>query len=231
MISAQLSYGVVDDPILGGTSEEEPDEAHAGYVLVVDDEQAVCQLLDRWLTSAGYKVKHASSAGAALDTMAQVQASLVLCDIKMPGHDGLWLSERLQAEWPSTPIVMVTGLDDLGTVQQSRAIGAVDYLTKPVDRDQLFKVVERAIGRPQAAPAITDDRVPGPPQATEPAIEAEYTLETPVRCPACGERTSTLKAVRLVRARVNFTSTLPRRGRVIACPHCLAIVAAELTNF
>lgn len=65
----------------------------------------------------------------------------------------------------------------------------------------------------------------------ESRIEAEYTLETPVRCPACGERITTLKAVRLVRAQVNFTSTLPRRGRVIACPNCLAIVPAELTNF
>jgi hypothetical protein len=62
-------------------------------------------------------------------------------------------------------------------------------------------------------------------------IEAEYTLETPVRCPACGERVASLKAVRLVRSQVNFTSTLPRRGRVIACPNCLAIVPAELTNF
>lgn len=62
-------------------------------------------------------------------------------------------------------------------------------------------------------------------------IEAEYTLETPVRCPACGERIASLKAVRLVRAQVNFTSMLPRRGRVIACPNCLAIVPAELTNF
>jgi hypothetical protein len=62
-------------------------------------------------------------------------------------------------------------------------------------------------------------------------IEAEYTLETPVRCPACGERVATLKAIRLVRTNVNFTSTLPRRGRVLACPHCLAVVPAELTNF
>ena len=62
-------------------------------------------------------------------------------------------------------------------------------------------------------------------------IEAEYTLECPVRCPACGERIATLKAVRLIRSQVNFTSTLPRRGRVIACPHCLAVIPAELTNF
>jgi len=62
-------------------------------------------------------------------------------------------------------------------------------------------------------------------------IEAIYALESPVRCPKCGESISSLKAVRLLRNQVNFTSTLPRRGRVIICPACDSIVPAELTNF
>jgi CheY-like chemotaxis protein len=200
-------------------------------VLVVDDEPAMRQLLERYVTSEGYRVKHAAGALAALEVMAERPASLVLCDVRMPEHDGLWLAERLQAEWPSTPIVMVTAIDDLRTIQQSRELGAVDYLTKPINRDQLHQVLQRVI-RPPAVPVDPpDDDLRDAQQAMDPAIEAEYTLETPVRCPACGERTSSLKAVRLIRARVNFTSTLPRRGRVLACPHCLAIVPAELTNF
>lgn len=62
-------------------------------------------------------------------------------------------------------------------------------------------------------------------------VEAEYTLEAPVRCPVCGDKISTVRAIRLLRSRVNFTSTLPRRGRVIVCPQCLAVIPAELTNF
>jgi predicted nucleic acid-binding Zn-ribbon protein len=61
-------------------------------------------------------------------------------------------------------------------------------------------------------------------------IDAIYRLETPVKCPHCGETLTTLKAVRLVRDQVNFTSTLPRRGRIVACPKCQAILPAELTN-
>lgn len=61
-------------------------------------------------------------------------------------------------------------------------------------------------------------------------FEAVYRLETPVKCPHCGETVSTLKAVRLLRDAVNFTSTLPRRGRVVACPNCQSILPAELTN-
>jgi DNA-directed RNA polymerase subunit RPC12/RpoP len=95
-------------------------------------------------------------------------------------------------------------------------------------------VLHRAISGTQGPTAMTEDDGAAPPQlppSRENQAEAEYILESPVRCPACGERIATLKAVRLVRAQVNFTSTLPRRGRVLVCPHCLAIIAGELTNF
>jgi len=62
------------------------------------------------------------------------------------------------------------------------------------------------------------------------SVDAVYKLETAVKCPHCGETITTLKAVRLLRDQVNFTSTLPRRGRVVACPTCMAILPAELTN-
>jgi DNA-directed RNA polymerase subunit RPC12/RpoP len=65
----------------------------------------------------------------------------------------------------------------------------------------------------------------------EKRTEAEYMLESPVRCPACGERMNSVNAVRLLRTQVNFTSTLPRRGRVVTCPHCFSVIPAELTNF
>ncbi len=61
--------------------------------------------------------------------------------------------------------------------------------------------------------------------------EAEYTLENSVKCPHCEADLDVLKVVRLLRTRVNFTSTLPRRGRVLACPECQKIVSAELAGF
>ena len=233
VIPTDLSHRVLDGDVLAGPHGEYPHvHRDASYVLVVDDDQAVRQFVERCLTSEGYHVKQADGADAALEAMAQRPASLVLCDVRMPEHDGLWLAERLQAEWPSTPIIMVTALDDLQTIRQSQDIGAIDYVTKPINRLQLRQVVRRAIPGQAPVPDVPGEGSQSEPQsATEPAIEAEYNLETPVRCPACGERTSSLKAVRLIRARVNFTSTLPRRGRVLACPHCLAIVPAELTNF
>jgi CheY-like chemotaxis protein/DNA-directed RNA polymerase subunit RPC12/RpoP len=207
----------------------------SSYVLVVDDEDVVRDFLVRCVEGWGYDARQAASAAEALELMVEKAASIVLCDIKMPGQDGLWLAERVRAHWPGTAVVMVTALDDLQTINQSRQLGVVDYISKPIKQDQLQQVMRKA-----AAVAAASDYHAGADPVTAHApdlqphterIEAEYTLEAPVRCPACGERITTLKAVRLIRAQVNFTSTLPRRGRVIACPHCLAVVPAELTNF
>ena len=61
--------------------------------------------------------------------------------------------------------------------------------------------------------------------------EAEYTLEYAVKCPWCQTDLEVLRVVRLLRTRVNFTSTLPRRGRVLACPECNRVISAELAGF
>ena len=61
--------------------------------------------------------------------------------------------------------------------------------------------------------------------------EAEYALEYPCRCPCCGTVIESVRVVRLLRTKVNFTSTLPRRGRAITCPACNKVVSAELTGF
>jgi CheY-like chemotaxis protein len=208
----------------------------SAYVLVVDDEAVVREFLARCLEGWGYAVRQAGSAAEAIELMMERPASLALLDIRMPGQDGIWLANRLRAHWPHLPIVMATAIDDMQTVRKSRDLGVVDYLTKPIKREQLQEVVQRAM---TSAPADEDGatensssmRDAEPANADDRKFDADYALELPVRCPACGERVTTLKAVRLIRAHVNFTSTLPRRGRVLACPPCLAIVPGELTNF
>jgi hypothetical protein len=59
--------------------------------------------------------------------------------------------------------------------------------------------------------------------------EAEFTLEHAAVCPKCGKEIETLEVIRMLRTRVNFVSTIPRHGRVLACPSCRAIISAELT--
>jgi CheY-like chemotaxis protein len=211
-----------------------PPHDQSSYVLVVDDEPVVRQFITRCLEDRGYSVKQAGSASDALEIMMTKPASVVLCDIKMPGHDGLWLTAQVRTRWPQTAVVMTTALDDDDTVKRSRELGAVDYVTKPIAPEQLLRAVRRAARTPNEGRLISADSTLSDmeqlPRQLE-KIEAEYRLECPVRCPTCGKTITTIKAVRLLRSYVNFISTLPRRGRLTACPHCLAVIPAELTNF
>jgi DNA-binding NtrC family response regulator len=100
-------------------------------VLVVDDEVGIRILLTRLLTSWGYRVRHVEDAVAALETMAAEPADILLSDVSMPEHDGLWLVEQVHATWPQTAVVMSTAHDDVLTVRASRRMGAVAYVTKP----------------------------------------------------------------------------------------------------
>jgi DNA-binding response OmpR family regulator len=214
--------------------QEVPDHGWS-YVLVVDDEPLIRNFLTRCLESWGYAFKQAGSAADALECMIARPASLVLCDVMMPDHDGFWLAEQLRARWPDIPVVMTTALDDVETIARSRELGALAYITKPIAPEQLLQTIRRLIsppneeGLPPAAVSASSSLEDL--QAQLGKIEAEYTLECPVRCPSCGETLTAVKAIRLLRARVNFTSTLPRRGRLVACPHCLAVIPAELSNF
>jgi len=89
--------------------------------------------------------------------MAADPADIVLCDINMPEHDGLWLAEQVHAQWPTTAVIMSTARDDSETVRTSRKIGAVAYVIKPFDpvmlRVALDGASDRLRFRPPAEPS------------------------------------------------------------------------------
>jgi DNA-binding NtrC family response regulator len=113
-------------------------------VLVVDDEACVRLLVRRWLERWGYRVREASGAIEALEMMDVEQASVIVCDVKMPGPNGLWLVEVVRAKWPETAIIMATGVADIEMVLDCKRAGAVDYVLKPFGREVLQQAVQRA---------------------------------------------------------------------------------------
>ena len=125
-------------------------------VLIVDDEPPIRVILTRWLKGWGYGVRDVGSASEALDVMAADPADIMLCDVAMPEHDGLWLVEQVHAQWPRTAIVMATGRDDPRTVRTSRMLGAIAYVIKPFDPVMLREALDVASGpaplRPPAEP-------------------------------------------------------------------------------
>ena len=114
------------------------------YVLIVDDEESIRHLLGRWLTGWGYESKEAASATDALAQMDVEPAAIVLCDVMMPVHDGIWLAEQVRDRWPQTAVIMASSAQDMDTVMRMRKQGAVDYITKPFGRELLRQALQRA---------------------------------------------------------------------------------------
>lgn len=119
-------------------------------VLIVDDEPRVRVVLRRWLETAGHQTLEAEHAASALDTLAAQPASVVLCDVEMPGQDGLWLARRIREQFPSLAIVFATGKDMLPPTDTLRE-GVVAYVLKPFEQSAVLAAVQRAVEWHEAA--------------------------------------------------------------------------------
>ncbi|HEX8087604.1 MAG TPA: sigma-54 dependent transcriptional regulator, partial [Blastocatellia bacterium] len=116
-------------------------------VLVVDDEKNQREIYTLILEDDGYEVTTAQSGEHALRLARENYFDLVLTDYKMTGMDGLTLLGELLKIDPSLIVVMMTAHGSVESVKEALRSGAFDYLEKPIDRDQLLKVVESALGR------------------------------------------------------------------------------------
>ena len=128
-------------------------------VLIVDDESGIRELLARWTSAAGYSIREAPDAETALAEMSRGAADVVLCDIEMPGHGGLWLAEQLRERYPNTAIVLATAVDSVPPTTSFKP-GIVEYLVKPFARNLVLNAVSQglawraaAIARGPATPA------------------------------------------------------------------------------
>jgi DNA-binding NtrC family response regulator len=116
-----------------------------GRILIVDDELVVRDSLDKWFVSEGYFARPASGGREALEALQQAEFDIALIDIKMPGMDGMELQARLKEADPELSVIIMTGYASVDTAVQSLKRGAYDYITKPVDPDELSHLVANAL--------------------------------------------------------------------------------------
>jgi DNA-binding NtrC family response regulator len=114
-------------------------------ILIVDDEYSVRDSLERWFRKEGYDVTAVPSAAEALKAMQDRTFHVALVDIKMPGMDGMELQERIHRIDPQTAVIMITAFASVDTAVRALKQGALDYLTKPIDPDELSHLVRRAL--------------------------------------------------------------------------------------
>ncbi|MFQ5905945.1 MAG: response regulator [bacterium] len=116
-------------------------------ILVVDDEEKVCQSVRKILTREHRIIDHALSAKEALKMLEKDEYSVVVTDMMMPVMTGMELLEVVRRKWPAICVIMITGYATIRTAVQAIKLGAFDYIPKPFTPDELRSVVERALER------------------------------------------------------------------------------------
>jgi DNA-binding response OmpR family regulator len=117
-------------------------------VLLVDDEPSLLQATKAGLTDRGFTVQAVDGAEAALRIVHQLRPSIIVSDLKMPGTNGFELFERLKRDKDMTaiPFVFLTAVDDYYARKVGKELGGAAYITKPVDLDELERIIRDKIG-------------------------------------------------------------------------------------
>ena len=124
----------------------------AGHILVVDDEPSMRRYLQTVLQLDSYLVTTAANGDEALEKVQRLEPDVVLLDVVMPGQDGLQTLKRIRESRPATKVVMLSCVRDTRKVAQAMRLGAQDYLSKPVQKEEMDEVLRFCIEN--SAPAV-----------------------------------------------------------------------------
>ncbi|MBI4515647.1 MAG: response regulator [Deltaproteobacteria bacterium] len=109
-------------------------------VLIVDDDPHALEILSRLLAREGYECQTVDSGQGCLDILVRQLFDVIVLDVMMPNMDGLQVCERLRANaaWRAIPVILLTAKDDMETRSRGMALGVSEYLTKPLNKQELF---------------------------------------------------------------------------------------------
>jgi len=138
-----------------GFSPSTPLDRHNIHVLVVDDDDRIRLLLQKYLTRQGFRTSVAENSEVARDKMRGLTFDLLILDIMMPGEDGLALSKSLR-EISEVPIILLTAKAETEDRVTGLRVGVDDYLTKPFEPEELLLRIDNLFRRLGAAPAANN---------------------------------------------------------------------------
>ncbi len=120
-----------------------------GRVLVVDDEPSIRKLVNLSLTKAGYEVVEAQDGEQAIKVLNSddnpLMVDTILCDIRMPKVNGIEAIAYFRTQYPTVPVVVMTGYPDVDLAVSLMRQGVLDYLVKPVSKDELLTVISKSV--------------------------------------------------------------------------------------
>ena len=122
--------------------------AKPSRILTIDDEPLVREILTAYLEDSGFEVSEAGDGQTGIEMIRREQPDLVLCDLRMPGLDGLHVLATVTREFPDLPILVVSGMGRISDAIQALKLGAWDYVTKPIeDMTVLEHAIDHALER------------------------------------------------------------------------------------
>lgn len=117
----------------------------ATEILIIDDEPLVSAILDRYLTQMGYSCLTVESGTEAMEKLSKHACALALCDIRMPGMDGIELLQHMKQLDEDLAVIMVTAVDNREVAVEAMKGGAYDYVVKPFHLEEVLISIERAL--------------------------------------------------------------------------------------
>jgi len=114
-------------------------------ILVVDDEDIVLESCQAVFELEGFEVMLVPSADEAIKAMKNDNFALLLIDVKMPKHDGMYLMEKIKEQWPNIPIIVMSGYCTTEIIKEAFKMGAANFIAKPFEPDELVETVRHTI--------------------------------------------------------------------------------------
>jgi DNA-binding NtrC family response regulator len=114
-------------------------------ILVVDDEEIVLESCRAVLEEAGFEAVLVPSADKALQAMNHEDFALLLVDVKMPGHDGMYLMEEVKKQWSEKPVIVMSGYYTIDTINEAVRMGAATFIAKPFEPEELIATIQQVM--------------------------------------------------------------------------------------
>ena len=143
-------------------SEPRKNPAETPRILIVDDDPGQRSLLNSFLRSQGFETALADSGERALEMLRSGKFAMMISDVRMPGLSGLETLRRARQEHVTLPVLLVTAFTDIRDAVAAMRDGAVNYLAKPIDLDELLNSVRQAIGISKSVPLRYNEEKPLP---------------------------------------------------------------------
>jgi DNA-binding NtrC family response regulator len=118
--------------------------------LVVDDDAIVLDSCRLVLEAEGFDVYPLPSADEALEAMKNEHFDLLLIDVKMPEHDGIYLMRKVKEKWPQIPVIVMSGYPTPETIADGVKMGAAKFIAKPFTPDELLEIVYQVVQKEEA---------------------------------------------------------------------------------